>query len=176
MTNEQKKADKEFAKKTKQYEKNLRKAYAKRKEELPLIIEILQSQKELLAIRSNLAVIAPPLHDIIQNLSVYVPEMMVAELVEPCIAINDYALSKYKTVLRKDADIQLDLILTQRKRLSELKQFVDKGNEVIHSFTEIVDNLQALCPEKFIEIADMLNALNDKAIQYINDVQENYNK
>ena len=72
--------------------------------------------------------------------------------------------------------MQIDVILLQKKRLKDLKETVDKGNEVIHPFTEIVDNLQALCPEKFIEIADMLNALNDKAIQYILNVQENYNK
>lgn len=95
-TKEQKRADKEFAKKTKQYEKNLREAYAKRKKELPIIIENLQSQKELLSIRDRLVTVAPPLHDIIQNLSVYVPEIMAKELTAPCIALNDYALAKYK--------------------------------------------------------------------------------
>ena len=59
-TKEQKRADKEFAKKTKQYEKNLREAYVKRKKELPSIIEILQSQKELLSIRERLVTVAPP--------------------------------------------------------------------------------------------------------------------
>ena len=174
-TKEQKRADKEFAKKTQQYEKNLREAYAKRKKELPIIIENLQSQKELLSIRDRLVTVAPPLHDIIQNLSVYVPEIMAKELTAPCIALNDYALAKYKKADKKGAEIQLDIILTQKKRLSEIQGYVEKEEDVIHSFTEIVDNLQALCPEKFIELADMLNSMNDKALEHLLQIQQNYN-
>lgn len=174
-TKEQKRADKEFAKKTKQYEKNLREAYAKRKKELPVIIENLQSQKELLSIRDRLVTVAPPLHDIIQNLSVYVPEIMAKELTAPCIALNDYALAKYKKADKRGAEIQLDIILTQKKRLSEIQGYVEKEEDVIHSFTEIVDNLQALCPEKFIELADMLNSMNDKALEHLLQIQQNYN-
>lgn len=174
-TKEQKRADKEFAKKTKQYEKNLREAYAKRKKELPIIIENLQSQKELLSIRDRLVTVAPPLHDIIQNLSVYVPEIMAKELIAPCIALNDYALAKYKKADKKGSEIQLDIILTQKKRLSEIQGYVEKEEDVIHSFTEIVDNLQALCPEKFLELADMLNSMNDKALEHLLQIQQNYN-
>ena len=174
-TKEQKRADKEFAKKTKQYEKNLREAYAKRKKELPIIIENLQSQKELLSIRDRLVTVAPPLHDIIQNLSVYVPEIMAKELTAPCIALNDYALAKYKKADKRGPEIQLDIILTQKKRLSEIQGYVEKEEDVIHSFTEIVDNLQALCPEKFIELADMLNSMNDKALEHLLQIQQNYN-
>ena len=174
-TKEQKRADKAFAKKTKQYEKNLREAYVKRKKELPSIIEILQSQKELLSIRERLVSVAPPLHDIIQNLSVYVPEIMAKELIAPCIVLNDYALAKYKKVDKKNAELQLDVILTQKKRLNEINTYVEKGEDVIHSFTEIVDNLQALCPEKFLELADMLNSMNDKALEHMLQIQQNYN-
>lgn len=172
-TKEQKKADKEFAKKTKQYEKNLREAYIKRKKELPVIIDVLKSQQELLSIRENLVLLSPPLHDIIQNLSVYVPEIMVAELVNPCIEVNEYALTKYQG---NDSRMQIDVILLQKKRLKDLKETVDKGNEVIHPFTEIVDNLQALCPEKFLDLANMLYSLNEKALEHILQIQENYNK
>lgn len=174
-TKEQKRADKEFAKKTKQYEKNLKEAYAKRKKELPIIIENLQSQKELLSIRDRLVAVSPPLHDIIQNLSVYVPEIMVKELTAPCIALNDYALAKYKKADKKGAELQLDIIITQKKRLSEIQEYVEKEEDVIHSFTEIVDNLQALCPEKFLELADMLNSMNDKALEHLLQIQQNYN-
>ena len=173
-TKEQKKADKEFAKKTKQYEKNLREAYSKRKKELPSIIAVLKSQQELLSIRENLVLINPPLHDIIQNLSVYVPEIMVAELVDPCIAINNFAMLKYDKI--EKSEMQMGVIVNQQSRLSDLKKYVDKGEEVIHSFTEIVDNLQALCPEMFLELANMLYDLNEKAISHMLQIQENYNK
>lgn len=191
----EKKLDKEFKKKEKVAGENLKKALAKRRQELPMILSRLETQKTLLELRAALADMNPPLHDIVQNLSVYCPELGVKYMLQPCIAANNYAMSK---VLGRSGKIKLRLLIwwhrlglgkklkfgyatkydTLREhylRLSDLAAATD-SEEIIHSFTEIVDNLQKIAPDKnvFLLLANALNEYNNAAIDFFKVTQENY--
>jgi hypothetical protein len=59
--------------------------------------------------------------------------------------------------------------------MSELSSFND-SDDVIHSFTEIVDNLQKIVPEKYAELSDAINDYNEAAIAFYEATQQNYEK
>lgn len=194
--NEQKKFDKEFRQKEKKAGEKLKRELAKRSREIPIIINVLEAQRDLLSYRECFAGIdvayRPPLHDIIQNLSVYAPEFGVKYMLDVCISVNGYALKKiggihlvlrtkitaiWNKIIRtnkaKPYKTELDVLQQQANRLAELSDNKYK-DDIIHPFTEIVDNLLLIVPEKYLIIADALNAYNDAALEFYKITAQNY--
>ena len=189
---------------------NFKKSLQERKNKIPEILYVLYSQRELLRIRSEIGRLNIPLnfniplHDLIQNLSVWCPELSVKYMLKPCIQVNNYAFSKiagtnkgifyrltmflwkfsFVRKLHKKLKINLrlfnsaletEILSLQGYRMSELSSFND-SDDVIHSFTEIVDNLQKIVPEKYAELADAINDYNEAAIAFYEATQQNYEK
>lgn len=189
---------------------NFKKSLKERKNKIPEILYVLYSQRELLRIRSEIGRLNIPfnfnipLHDLIQNLSVWCPELSVKYMLKPCIQVNNYAFSKiagrnkgifyrltmflwklsFVRKLHKKLKINLrlfnsaletEILSLQGYRMSELSSFND-SDDVIHSFTEIVDNLQKIVPEKYAELADAINDYNEAAIAFYEATQQNYEK
>lgn len=189
---------------------NFKKSLKERKNKIPEILYVLYSQRELLRIRSEIGRLNIPfnfnipLHDLIQNLSVWCPELSVKYMLKPCIQVNNYAFSKiagrnkgifyrltmflwklsFVRKLHKKLKINLrlfnsaletEILSLQGYRMSELSSFND-SDDVIHSFTEIVDNLQKIVPEKYAELSDAINDYNEAAIAFYEATQQNYEK
>ncbi len=189
---------------------NFKKSLQERKNKIPEILYVLYSQRELLRIRSEIGRLNIPLHfniplhDLIQNLSVWCPELSVKYMLKPCIQVNNYAFSKiagtnkgifYRLTMflwkfsfvRKlhkklkinprlfKSALETEILSLQGYRMSELSSFND-SDDVIHSFTEIVDNLQKIVPEKYAELADAINDYNEAAIAFYEATQQNYEK
>jgi len=189
---------------------NFKKSLQERKNKIPEILYVLYSQRELLRIRSEIGRLNIPLHfniplhDLIQNLSVWCPELSVKYMLKPCIQVNNYAFSKiagtnkgifyrltmflwkfsFVRKLHKKLKINLrlfnsaletEILSLQGYRMSELSSFND-SDDVIHSFTEIVDNLQKIVPEKYAELSDAINDYNEAAIAFYEATQQNYEK
>jgi len=189
---------------------NFKKSLQERKNKIPEILYVLYSQRELLRIRSEIGRLNIPLHfniplhDLIQNLSVWCPELSVKYMLKPCIQVNNYAFSKiagtnkgifyrltmflwkfsFVRKLHKKLKINLrlfnsaletEILSLQEYRMSELSSFND-SDDVIHSFTEIVDNLQKIVPEKYAELSDAINDYNEAAIAFYEATQQNYEK
>ena len=170
----------------------LKRALAKRRKEIPQIIAVLETQKALLDLRGNLAAYNLSLHDIVQNLSVYCPELGVKYMLAACSLANDYAIKKVSGrwealklriawLLRRcgckgkvaSYATERETLRAQYYRLAELSRNKDK-DDVIHSFTEIVDNLQKIVPEVFPQLADALADYNDAALSFYRVTAENY--
>lgn len=189
---------------------NFKKSLKERKNKIPEILYVLYSQRELLKIRSEIGRFNIPLnfniplHDLIQNLSVWCPELSVKYMLKPCIQVNNYAFSKiagrnkgifYRLTMflwkfsfvRKlhkklkinprlfNSALETEILSLQGYRMSELSSFND-SDDVIHSFTEIVDNLQKIVPEKYAELSDAINDYNEAAIAFYEATQQNYEK
>jgi hypothetical protein len=189
---------------------NFKQSLKERKNKIPEILYVLYSQRELLKIRSEIGRFNIPLnfniplHDLIQNLSVWCPELSVKYMLKPCIQVNNYAFSKiagtnkgifYRLTMflwkfsfvRKlhkklkinprlfKSALETEILSLQGYRMSELSSFND-SDDVIHSFTEIVDNLQKIVPEKYAELADAINDYNEAAIAFYEATQQNYEK
>lgn len=189
---------------------NFKKSLKERKNKIPEILYVLYSQRELLKIRSEIGRFNIPLnfniplHDLIQNLSVWCPELSVKYMLKPCIKVNNYAFSKiagtnkgilYRLTMflwkfsfvRKlhkklkinprlfNSALETEILSLQGYRMSELSSFND-SDDVIHSFTEIVDNLQKIVPEKYAELSDAINDYNEAAIAFYEATQQNYEK
>lgn len=189
---------------------NFKQSLKERKNKIPEILYVLYSQRELLKIRSEIGRFNIPLnfniplHDLIQNLSVWCPELSVKYMLKPCIQVNNYAFSKiagtnkgifyrltmflwklsFVRKLHKKLKINLrlfnsaletEILSLQGYRMSELSSFND-SDDVIHSFTEIVDNLQKIVPEKYAELSDAINDYNEAAIAFYEATQQNYEK
>ncbi len=189
---------------------NFKQSLKERKNKIPEILYVLYSQRELLKIRSEIGRFNIPLnfniplHDLIQNLSVWCPELSVKYMLKPCIQVNNYAFSKiagrnkgifYRLTMflwkfsfvRKlhkklkinprlfNSALETEILSLQGYRMSELSSFND-SDDVIHSFTEIVDNLQKIVPEKYAELSDAINDYNEAAIAFYEATQQNYEK
>jgi hypothetical protein len=189
---------------------NFKQSLKERKNKIPEILYVLYSQRELLKIRSEIGRFNIPLnfniplHDLIQNLSVWCPELSVKYMLKPCIQVNNYAFSKiagtnkgifYRLTMflwkfsfvRKlhkklkinprlfKSALETEILSLQGYRMSELSSFND-SDDVIHSFTEIVDNLQKIVPEKYAELSDAINDYNEAAIAFYEATQQNYEK
>lgn len=190
--NEQRQIEEAFKVKEKVVGDKLKKSLAKRRREIPVIISILESQKDVLEFHKSFAEMNLPLHSIIQNLSVFCPELGAKYMLKPCNDVNNYALKK---IIGRHAPVTMrlrsffrfpfckknvepfttahDTLRKQYYRLAELSAKKDK-TEIIHSFTEIVDNLQRIVPEKCSMLTDAVAAYNDAALAFYRVTEENY--
>lgn len=150
---------------------------AKRREELPHVLAELNNQHDcitVLSVMPNNSLDRLPLHDLAQFHSVKVPEITSVEMIETCLEITKHAL---RLTNRKNlTSEQIDILKEQRTRLKELKRAKEKGNDILHSFTEIIDNLQIIDPTCTRQLLQALQHVNELAIAETKATIENYAK
>lgn len=159
----------------------------KRAKELPQILQLLNEQKKLiecLKLFDDNTLANIPLHDIIQNLTIKATELTSRFMIQPCYDWNCYALSRLKNdkqkhwllcIFSKQYRRKKNILKKQDKRLKKLLK-AEEGDEVIHSFTEIIDNLQRIVPEKTHEMLLTLEQLNLKSIADVENAINNYKR